>query len=263
MRVSFVSKLTSAWLAGVALLAIVLATGVRYTLTVRDELDALRRGGPHHLERGLPALERATGATLGVMWSATALVVVFAPLGYAALVADLRARRRAEEALAAESVTDGLTGLLNRRGFDHVAAHALAHAQRAHEWALVLYVDMDGFKAINDARGHAAGDAALREVAAALRSVFRESDVVARVGGDEFVALACDASPADAPLLAERVRHALATRSWGDAPYAPHLLRASLGVAAYDPLHPVDLATLVRDADASMYEAKHLARVPA
>jgi two-component system, cell cycle response regulator len=101
MRVSLVSKLTSAWLAGVALLAIVLATGVRYTLTVRD---------------------------------------------------DLRACRRAEESLAAQTVTDDLTGLLNQRGFDHVAAHALAHAQRAHEWALVLYVDMDAFKAIRATR---------------------------------------------------------------------------------------------------------------
>lgn len=234
-----------------------LADGTRGTL---DALDAAER---RVLAARVQALDRATARTERVMWCAVALVVVFAPLGYATLLADVRARRRAEDALAAESVTDPLTGLLNRRGFEHVGAHALAHATRSREPALLLYLDMNGFKPINDDRGHAAGDAALRDVASALRSVFRDGDVLARVGGDEFAILACDASEWDAGLLAARIDDALRTRSWGDAPYAPHRLRASVGVAAFDPHAPVPLTTLVHDADASMYAVKHLARVPA
>jgi diguanylate cyclase (GGDEF)-like protein len=245
-------------------LAVVQAHGGTLLLDpVREELDALRADEERRLALRAASAERAAAGALRGLWGALAAVALFAPLGWLALAADRRARRRAEEALATQSVTDPLTGLLNRRGFEPIAAHALAHAQRMGEPALVLYLDMDGFKEINDQRGHAAGDAALRDTAAALRSVFRESDVVARVGGDEFVVLACDATLADAPGLAERVRHALATRSWGDAPYAPRLLRASIGVAAFDPYRPTDLATLVHDADASMYAMKHLARVAA
>lgn len=297
MRVSSLPKLTSAWLFGVALLVAMIATAIRQSHVTRDAaarvaeghealaaldsaqaharrtagtrrgraraaaLVARRRLTQQRLHEHLAALDRATACTERAMWFAVGVVLVCAPLGYVGLVIDVRARRRAVDALAEQSITDALTGLLNRRGLEHLGAHALAHAARAFEPALLLYLDMNGFKPINDECGHAAGDAALRDAAAALRSVFREDDVIARVGGDEFVVVACDASPHDAALLASRIDDALRTRSWGDAPYAPRRLHASVGWSAFDPARPVDLAALVREADAAMYAVKHLARV--
>ncbi len=97
-----------------------------------------------------------------------------------------RARIRYLESL---SITDELTGLLNRRGFHLELGRALARAQRNHETGLLLLCDLDRFKSVNDAHGHLAGDAVLCAVASLLQSKTRRSDYVARLGGDEFVVL--------------------------------------------------------------------------
>ena len=123
-------------------------------------------------------------------------------------LADLAAIVERELAGAETATTDGLTGLLNRRGFELVAQQCLNHVEREREAACLLFIDLDGFRQINDTLGHAEGDEALRHFAHCLTQTFRVSDVVARLGGDEFVALLSAAGLGDvAPALARLQRH--------------------------------------------------------
>lgn len=145
---------------------------------------------------------------------------------------------------------DELTGLTNRRGFDAVAAHALAMCKRSEEPGTLLFFDLDEFKAINDREGHAAGDRALRLFADKLRMTFRDSDVVARVGGDEFCVLLTSATTLDVDrplaILAERLR------GGGGAP----TVKFSVGIASYDPGRHQSVHDLMEDADRAMYRKK-------
>lgn len=114
------------------------------------------------------------------------------------LQAELAAARAESEALAAQAEQDPLTGLANRRGFERELARTLSFIQRYGDTAALLYLDLDGFKGINDRRGHAAGDAVLRAVAAALTGHVRTSDRIARLGGDEFAVILWNIRPEDA-----------------------------------------------------------------
>jgi diguanylate cyclase (GGDEF)-like protein len=151
---------------------------------------------------------------------------------------------RAQEALAA---TDPLTGVPNRRSFLERLERAVARAGRG-ERAVLCIVDLDGFKAVNDLEGHAAGDAVLRAVAVALTAAVRETDTVARLGGDEFAVLADALLPADDATLADRLRAAVAAVGAG------HGVTASVGRALVGPAD--DVAGVLHRADAAMYRAK-------
>jgi|GEM_PF-6716363 len=172
---------------------------------------------------------------------------------------DISARKEAEAALRAQAIRDDLTGLHNRRGFLVLAEQKLVAAKRSSVSCLLLYLDMDEFKAINDGHGHAAGDAALIEVAGILRRTFRESDVVARVGGDEFVVLArCDGADAEAAIR-ERLRvHLEAANETACRPYS---LSLCVGAAAWDPAAPISLEALMAAADVRMLEEKRLRKI--
>ena len=151
---------------------------------------------------------------------------------------------KAQEALAA---TDSLTGIPNRRAFlDRVSA-AVHDAAWGHP-TVVCLVDLDGFKAVNDAGGHAAGDAALQAIAAALGGAVRETDTVARLGGDEFAVLADVSITFSGEMLAERLREAVA-RVGGSTG-----VTASVGVAEVQPGD--DVQDLLHRADAAMYRSK-------
>lgn len=154
-----------------------------------------------------------------------------------------------EARLRAEAHTDELTGLPNRRELGEQAERVLTSGpRRTHA---VLMMDLDGFKAVNDTRGHAAGDALLVEVARRLRSSVRLTDVVARVGGDEFAILMPDADLPVVQSVAGRIAEAIR-----ESPVAGEVtLGTSLGVALY-PEHGVDMASLLHAADAAMYAAK-------
>jgi diguanylate cyclase (GGDEF)-like protein/PAS domain S-box-containing protein len=161
--------------------------------------------------------------------------------------ADRRARHEADH--------DPLTGVANRRALDRTLAAAVARAGRAGHTVAVLVTDLDGFKAVNDRHGHGAGDATLREVAARLRASVRERDLVARVGGDEFVLVLADLEPSSA--AAERCRARITTalaEPWAvagvDVP-----LRAAIGVAHY-PADGREGGALIAHADREMYAAK-------
>ena len=153
------------------------------------------------------------------------------------------------------STTDGLTGILNVRGFRQRLQQELARARRWQQPLSLVIIDLDGLKQINDRHGHEAGDRALRAVAQTLRDTLRLTDVAARVGGDEFTLLAANTPETAAVTLAERIR----VRATG--PQSPLALLAaslSLGVVTFDPAqnNSADAAALRRAADEALYEAK-------
>jgi len=169
------------------------------------------------------------------------------------LAAELNASQTRISELEARIDVDPLTETLNRRGFERELKRSLAYVKRYAVSATLIYLDLDGFKPVNDRHGHAAGDAVLKAVAAALARKVRTSDVVARVGGDEFVVLlwnvaeneaAAKAAALEAAVYATPVRWKTSTLVVG----------ASAGVAQIGLLDtPADL--LAR-ADAAMYARK-------
>lgn len=146
--------------------------------------------------------------------------------------------------------TDVLTGLTNRRGFDSLAAHTIAVCRRVGEPATLLYFDLDDFKAVNDTLGHSAGDRVIRSFARDLRTTFRDSDVVARVGGDEFCVLLTSATTKDVERPLALLKGRLETRA-GEPP-----VEFSVGVASYDPARHESVQALVDEADLRMYRDK-------
>lgn len=173
-----------------------------------------------------------------------------AAIGAERQLADLRQRIASLEKLA---VTDELTGLLNRRGFETELDRALALARRHGVTGMLIYIDLDSFKMINDSYGHGAGDEVLCQVAALLRNSVRTTDVVGRLGGDEFAVLMTHASHSGGLKRARTLGRLLnsAIVCWQGNPIA---VRASLGWAAYGPGD--DDRDLLARADATMYRSK-------
>ena len=151
---------------------------------------------------------------------------------------------RTQETLAS---TDPLTGIPNRRAYLERVADAVDAAAWGHQ-TVVCLVDLDGFKAVNDAGGHAAGDAMLKAVGSALGGAVRETDTVARLGGDEFAVLADISVAFSGEMLAERLRDAVARIGH------PSGVTASVGVAEVQPGD--DVEDLMHRADAAMYRSK-------
>jgi diguanylate cyclase (GGDEF)-like protein/PAS domain S-box-containing protein len=177
------------------------------------------------------------------------------PFGAMSTYADVTRPVERERRIRHEADTDELTGLANRRAMQRMLDAALARAEPQGLAVGVLMIDLDGFKAVNDRLGHAAGDAALREVAARLRRSVRERDLVARTGGDEFVVVLADLAPG------ERAAHDAAGRIRG-AFTAPLVLdgeqvrlQAAVGVARY-PEDGRDIERLLAAADREMYAHK-------
>jgi|WetSurMetagenome_2_1015567.scaffolds.fasta_scaffold08944_6 diguanylate cyclase (GGDEF)-like protein len=168
-------------------------------------------------------------------------------------LASARSLNERFEEEEAASRTDSLTGLLNRRGFLEAGDGALVRARRSGKPLCVVISDIDHFKAVNDAYGHAAGDAALKQLAAALRSSVRAQDAVARWGGEEFILLLPDTGKAGAAKVAESLRAAVAELpiNYEGKSVA---LTLSLGVAEHDPTR--NFEETIGDADAALYQAK-------
>jgi diguanylate cyclase (GGDEF)-like protein len=209
-------------------------------------------------------------AVLIAMWSsyddpvglAIQVVVTAGMLDGAAFGVFLLRRRvqRLLEATQALSVKDPLTGLYNRRYLVEQAPRIWRQARRDGTRVAAMVLDLDHFKRLNDAHGHAAGDAVLRAVANALSAGVRPADVLARTGGEELVVLGLVGDGAEAARLAERLRAAVAA----SRTEAGHAVTASIGVALTRPVdgeNPGDaLWRLVDRADAAMYEAKQQGR---
>ena len=173
-------------------------------------------------------------------------------------VGQFIARRQAENDLRFVATHDTLTALPNRTMFGERLSQALAQARRYNRRLAVLFVDLDGFKEVNDTNGHDVGDVLLKEIAARLRACLREGDVVGRMGGDEFVVLIEEYSDED--------RLALVGQKILDTVARPVVVRgtecrvtSSVGISAY-PKDGKDTQTLLRNADNAMYRAKELGK---
>lgn len=172
------------------------------------------------------------------------------------VVRDITGRKELEEKLRSHSITDELTGLLNRRGFVTLARQQLKIANRSGRGMFLLYADMDRLKEINDTMGHHEGDRAILEVASLFKKNVRESDIVARFGGDEFVALMVDISQAaDESIITSRMLNKLEALNQANRNRS-YALSMSLGLAYYDPKDNCSLEDLLVKADAAMYEKK-------
>ena len=197
--------------------------------------------------------QRSSNTLLGALMSG----IVFAGLALAAylvIVWDLRERRQLAARVQEQANHDPLTQLPNRRFFEQWLGYSLAQARRDGAPLALLFLDLDGFKAVNDRHGHKAGDELLVEIARRLRQTVRESDMLARLGGDEFALLAPNAKDGrELAHVAQRLLQVL------DDPGQPALsdqpIGASIGVALF-PEDATDVQGLFAAADAAMYAAK-------
>ena len=174
--------------------------------------------------------------------------------GYLVYLQDITERKRMEEKLHTLSLKDELTGLYNRRGFLALAEQQLRLSERMKKRMHLYFVDVDGLKYINDEMGHGAGDETLVEAANLFKKAFRESDIIARIGGDEFAVLAVDTEETAPEVMISRLQKVLDTRNAEKG--EPYKIRISIGIASYDPENPCSLEKLISSADESMYQQK-------
>ncbi|WAH59213.1 EAL domain-containing protein [Pseudomonas silvicola] len=173
-------------------------------------------------------------------------------------VLDMSVVRNLHQQLEYQAVTDPLTGLLNRRGFYQTVESALVRNERSDKSQALLYLDLDGFKRINDIHGHDAGDRVLRWVAEQLKDCLRSYDIVARMGGDEFTALLDTLEyPEQAAKVAEKLIDRVSMCQQVDG--LDVTLGVSIGIATY-PECGSNLDSLLRAADIAMYAAKQAGR---
>ncbi len=176
---------------------------------------------------------------------------------FVAAFSDFSAIHQAEEKLNHLAHHDALTGLPNRLLFDDRFERAIEQARRAQQRCILLFLDLDSFKGVNDTLGHGVGDELLRAVSVRLREALRRSDTLARLGGDEFVVLTGSAQPEDASHLAMKLLGAL--RDPFDLGGEQIRITGSIGIAVF-PDHGTDRNVLMRAADIAMYSAKSQGR---
>jgi len=234
--------------------------------TVMERLKADLLAGREF--KGATANYRKDGSEYQVEWRVTGVYDEGRLVNWMAVQRDVtdrwRAEKEAEEArlllaeanarLEALAATDHLTGLLNARALYERLRQEHSEASRHGRPLSLVILDVDRFKAYNDAFGHPAGDDALRGVAEAARSETRDYDMAARHGGEEFALLLPNAGVEEAEIVAERVRRAVAEREW---PLRP--VTVSLGVATF-PRHARSCDDLMRAADRALYAAKEAGR---
>lgn len=167
---------------------------------------------------------------------------------------DITKRRALEDELRLMSLRDDMTNLYNRRGFALLAEQRLKVSLRSGSPITLFYADVDGLKSINDGFGHNAGDIALALCAQALEATFRDSDIVARIGGDEFVVLA-ESDTRDLDLVTSQLGDELDCRAAKSGLRFP--VSMTVGCSQSAPPHAASLDDLLRNADEFMYERKH------
>ena len=173
---------------------------------------------------------------------------------FTAILRDITERRRLQDEIRQLSLTDQLTGVCNRRGFYLLAENQLQLARRRQRGFLLFYADLDGMKTINDRWGHQAGDQALIDTADVLKSTFRNSDIIARIGGDEFIVLAIDSSEKDGDYFAARLARKI--HSLNLEKTRNFTLSLSTGSVYWDPKDALSLDDLISKADRRMYASK-------
>jgi diguanylate cyclase (GGDEF)-like protein/PAS domain S-box-containing protein len=221
----------------------------------RDALEGLStnpHGGRPPRVRG--RLIKSTGTALDVEISSSPCVYHDQP-AVVVLARDISGQLRHERDLHALALVDELTGLHNRRGFTLFADQEIARARRTGRMPTLVFADLDDLKEINDVHGHASGDTAIRLVATAFKSILRESDIVARWSGDEFVALLSDGDASAAEQIGDRLAAAIASQVPAGLPY---VVSATVGTSVLDPM--LSLRDAIERADAELYTRKRRAR---
>lgn len=163
-------------------------------------------------------------------------------------------RHKIKAELKSLSLIDELTGLHNRRGFLTLAKQHVKIASRQRKNLLLVYADMDNLKWINDTLGHKAGDRAMRDIAEILNHTFRSSDLIARIGGDEFAILGIEESAANFDKMKERLQQSIVSHQGKTE--RPYRLSLSIGIVRHTPEQPEDLDQLLAKADQLMYNEK-------
>jgi diguanylate cyclase (GGDEF)-like protein len=198
-------------------------------------------------------LKRITGLSLSVTALLSLAVVVFLVL-YRRLLKEIRLREAAEQEIRRLAYHDSLTGLPNRNLFYDRFEQAIAHAEREHKGFALCFLDLDGFKQINDRYGHAKGDQLLAMVAGRLQETVRASDTIARFGGDEFVVILADVQSREAALQTGNKLLQVIRRPYqvGDQEIS---ISSSIGISLY-PTDERDIKGLLHYADSAMYHGK-------
>ena len=179
-------------------------------------------------------------------------------IGFRGIIHDITERKRMEEEIKGLSITDYLTGLYNRRGFMTLADRELKTQERTKGGLLLLFADVDNMKWINDTLGHEKGDQALVEISTIFKQVFRKSDIIARIGGDEFAVLGIGASSKDFDTFHSQLRHHLDIYNANEN--REYKLSLSVGMAYKDHENTCSLDDLISKADGLMYEQKRSKR---
>lgn len=178
------------------------------------------------------------------------------PLYFVSQIMDINERKAQEAELRAAASTDPLTGLMNRRGFEEALGRQLAFSSRHGSPGALLLIDIDGFKAVNDEAGHHTGDELLQEIAETLADILRTSDVIARVGGDEFAAILGEASGQRGSSVAARMVEAVGKAIVPDGAGGTIGRSISVGVAPFNGEAGHSARELLINADQAMYRAK-------
>ena len=207
-----------------------------------QEVRLTTGGETYFYDLTVEPLRNADGAVIGVTCAAS----------------DVTERKRMEESLHAMTMVDDLTGVYNRRGFMTLAEQQLKLGRRAKSPLILLYLDVDNLKRVNDSLGHPEGNILLSRAAIVLRRSFREADVLARIGGDEFAVLAMNATrqSIETPLRRLRINLDEDNVHVDEA----HRLVLTTGIACFDPADPRPLEKLLSEADGDMYERKRQKR---
>lgn len=172
-----------------------------------------------------------------------------------AFARDITKRKEMEKKLQALAITDELTGLLNRRGFFTLSEQQCKIADRSKKKMCLFYIDMDNMKMINDELGHKAGDQALVDSGKILKNTFRESDIVARIGGDEFAVLITEPAGSDVEdIITKHINDKL--KAYNNQSGRIFELSFSMGAVFYYPESPCSIDGLLTQADILMYENK-------
>jgi two-component system cell cycle response regulator len=182
------------------------------------------------------------------------------PFGVQELLVRIK-HAKLQDHLRELSITDELTGLANRRGFFAFAQQQLKQTRRTGERLVLLYADLDNLKALNDSEGHLAGDRALAETARIFRETFRDSDIIARMGGDEFAVILINVPDEGVAAAQNRLQKRL--DAYNSRREVTGHLAISTGLSVFDPAKPCSLDELLREADARMYYEKQRKKGPA